>query len=512
MPIKAKGTKLPKDKFPPNHTRSDFNCFGPPAVKDGEFQNTMLCDMGCFGFGDVDTNKYYHGAVVQSKLNNNWYAYFEFGRTGQSSPSCQFIEGPDKATAQAEYEKQMHAKNDKRGVWTDKGALGWVLQAKEGKDCYLVRPQATRSTGLADAQTIVHGVVTVTHNAKSAFDAESERLLKDLNMATTDYTRSAMVNNAIPTNEAIAQGRLILDEATKIANKLSSDAAILANKDLGDLTGMMYSLVPKKKNRSDEKSKWWLTPYNVAQWQADLDAFEQALSAQQGVTISNVPFQLSHLDKKMGLGADIAAWMKNATRNNHSHVRGIKIEHIWKVERDSISRFLSCQKKIAGENPNLKEKPLHQVKRFDLDDDSLFIKSGTYMLFHGTRTVNVTGILSTGLRLPSQLSNVAINGAMFGSGLYSADDWKKSAGYCSYDGAYYARGSGKAKSRKAFMFICDVILGQPHVVTNRSLGQPRGTHSLYAKASTSGVANNEFIVFNTDQLNLRYLVEFEEGN
>ena len=78
----------------------------------------------------IDTNKYYHGAVVQSTKTQEWYAYFEYGRVGQPSSACQFICGPDKETAIAEYEYQMHAKNDKRGEWTTKGSLGKILQPK----------------------------------------------------------------------------------------------------------------------------------------------------------------------------------------------------------------------------------------------------------------------------------------------------------------------------------------------------------------------------------------------
>lgn len=520
---RAKGNKLAKDTMPAGHSRNDFKCSGPPATVDGSFGGTMLCDMGCFKQGDIDTNKYYHGAVVQSTINNKWYAYFEFGRTGQTSPSFQFIEGPDQATAQVEYEYQMHAKNDKRGEWVDRGALGKVLQPKSGadKDCYLVRPQATRSTGLPDAQTIVSTpkVVVVSKSAtkQAPFDRESTQLLSDLNMATTSYTRTSMVNDAIPTEEAITKGRLILDEATLVANKLTNEAAIFASKDLEDLTAMMYSLVPKKKNRKDPKDKWWLTPFNISLWRTDLDAFEQALASQQGqaaVVVRDMPFMLTFLDKKVGIGVDIIHWMRNATRNKHGHVRDLKVHNIWKVERETIKQFSSCQTDIARQGPKLNEKPLHQVKRFDLDDDSMFQKSGTYMLFHGTRTVNVTGILSSGLRLPSQLSNVSINGAMFGSGLYFADDWKKSAGYCSYDGSYYSGRSGAVKSRKAFMFICDVVIGEPHVANRPQgfRGPPAGTHSIFGKAGVSSVANNEWIVFNRDQQNLRYLVEFEEGN
>src|SRR5205807_5568521 len=61
------GTKLGKNEFPTSHGADDFKCFGPPALKDGEFENCKIADLGCFTQDGKDSNKRYHGAVVQSK-------------------------------------------------------------------------------------------------------------------------------------------------------------------------------------------------------------------------------------------------------------------------------------------------------------------------------------------------------------------------------------------------------------------------------------------------------------
>jgi poly [ADP-ribose] polymerase len=137
--------------------------------------------------------------------------------------------------------------------------------------------------------------------------------------------------------------------------------------------------------------------------------------------------------------------------------------------------------------------------------------SNTALLFHGTRSVNVRGIMRESLRLPKQLVGVVITGAMFGPGLYFADDWKKSAGYTSMSNSYWSRGSGAVKSRGAFMFAVDTVLGQPHVA-DRAHGftaPPKKHHCVYGKAGHSGVQNNEFIVFDAQQHQLKYLIEFE---
>src|SRR5262245_2275854 len=135
--------KLDKDSYPDKSGPNDFQCFGPPATKDGEFETTKICDMGCFTQDGKDSNKYYHGAVVQQKTSKKWYAYFEWGRTGAAKPSFQFVECSSEQEAVNEYAKQLHSKNDKRGEWVTIANIR-TLRAKAGQDCYLVRPMATR--------------------------------------------------------------------------------------------------------------------------------------------------------------------------------------------------------------------------------------------------------------------------------------------------------------------------------------------------------------------------------
>jgi hypothetical protein len=505
-------SKLAKNTLPSGHTKENFKCFGPVATKDGVFTGTCLADLGCFNQDGKDSNKYYHGAVVQSTLNSKWYAYFEYGKTGANTVGFQFIECNSKQEAQEEYESQMHAKNDKRGMWVDHKVLGKILQAKPGKDCYLVRPQTVRSTGLPDALTITTCATTATVVAPvngRQLDKESVALLNDLNVSTTAYTRSSMSNNCIPTEDAIAEARKILLAATDVINHGNDE------RELTNLTNLLYGRIPKKKNRSDKD--FLLSAHNIQLWSDDLDAFESALlnnGKTQTTVIDNLPFHLEWLSPKSELGNYIHSWMPHATRNRHGGVGKLTIVNAWKIEKKSdLVALRNKQKQVVKSS---KEEPLHQIRRIDLDSQEIqdYNNSGTYMLFHGTRSVNVSGILRESLRLPAQLKgSVVITGAMFGPGMYFADDWKKSAGYTSTHSSYWARGEGQVGRRHAFMFITDVVLGNPYVAprSQNYQGPPSGHHSIYGKAGHSGVANNEFIVFEKSQHYLRYLVEFKEN-
>jgi len=531
-------SKLPKNTFPTGHGPNDFECFGPPAVKDGEFEGTMICDMGCFKQDMVDSNKYYHGSIAQSKLNQKWYPYFEFGRTGATKPSFQFIDCRDRAEAEQEYADQMHAKNDKRGVWQNHSSLGRILTAKPGKDCYLVRPQSTRSTGLPSAKTIKMGggavkdsKVRVKVNSPD-IDKQTFDLMRDLNIATVSYTKGSMANDALPTAAAISEGRNILNEAMRrikvVGHNINSQ---VGDKDLMQLTSMMYSRIPKKKDRRAKPEDWILNQNNVLSWNQDLDAAESALQTVESGMESNPLASLGGIEMvclspKTDIGKFIYEWAPLATRNKHSDVGPMRIKNVWSIKRKlEQDVFISEQLKIRSELPRVAivEKPLHQPnKRPDITNDELpnYVHSNSALLFHATRSVNVTGLLREGFRFPKELTNVAIAGAMFSGGVgayYTADDWRKSYGYTSF-GRYNRANAGIVAGRHAFMFLCDIALGNPHVAPEAYpyITYPKGTHSIFGKHrktksgySNSGLLlNNEFVLLKKSQYRFRYLLEF----
>jgi hypothetical protein len=526
--------KLEKSTFPTGHGPDDFTCSGPPATEDGNFDSCKIADMGCFTQDGKDTNKYYHAAVVKSKKNNKYFAYFEWGRTGASNPAFQFVECDSESDTQRAFAAQLHEKNDKRGVWATIAGIR-TLQAKPGKDCYLVRSMATRSTGLPDAKTIkLNEGAKVDKNTSSGnrasaaktrnIDNYTLKLLHDLNVATISYTRGSMADASLPTQKSIDEAKQILQEARKrlikVGNKVENQ---IKDKDLLDLTRLMYSRIPKKKELHVAADKWILSQDNILLWQADLDSWESALYATDiDDKLSVDPFsgmkiEMEWLDPKSTVGKFLYEWWPKATGNRHSGVGAMKIKNMWIVKRDGDDRKVSgAQESISREKPSIKERPLYQPReRQDLDNDSMKIwhSTNTSLLFHGTRSVNVSGILREGLRLPKQLVGVVITGAMFGQGCYFSDDWKKSAGYTSLGGSYWSGGGGSVKGRDAFMFACDVVLGSPYVAPSSGgyTSPPKGYHSVYGKAGQSGVMNNEFIIYDGRQNQLRYLVEFSSG-
>jgi poly [ADP-ribose] polymerase len=134
-------------------------------------------------------------------------------------------------------------------------------------------------------------------------------------------------------------------------------------------------------------------------------------------------------------------------------------------------------------------------------------------LFHGSRSANLVGILSSYLKLPNKLgSEVTTTGAMFGQGLYFADSCTKSANY-----AFASFGGRRNKYDTAFLMITEVALGNVYEASegNSYKSAPSGYHSVMGRKgvtrSYSGLlANNEFIVYRADQARVRYLIEVEK--
>ena len=148
------------------------------------------------------------------------------------------------------------------------------------------------------------------------------------------------------------------------------------------------------------------------------------------------------------------------------------------------------------------------------------------LLWHGSLFSNFVGILSQGLRIaPPEAPKTGYN---FGKGVYFADLAGKSAPYCR---TYNSNGTG-------LLLLCEVALGNPKVLHRPNCDAdnlPKGFHSTHAlgyerpdpKGSKTmdkdievpmglaksfkdgGMGANEFVVYNTNQIKMRYLVQFQ---
>lgn len=163
---------------------------------------------------------------------------------------------------------------------------------------------------------------------------------------------------------------------------------------------------------------------------------------------------------------------------NRSHVSShLKLKNIYVVQNeDWDSRYKPVAKEIGNE----------------------------MLLWHGTRAFNILSIFKVGLIIPRSGGSFHITGRMFGDGLYFSDQSSKSLNYS------YGYWDGGARDNNCFMFLADVAMGKSHTPSGPTGVVPKGYHSTFAKAQKSGVMNNEMIVYDVNQANLRYLCEFSD--
>eukprot|EP01061_Rhynchopus_euleeides_P022698 TRINITY_DN3708_c0_g1_i1.p1 TRINITY_DN3708_c0_g1~~TRINITY_DN3708_c0_g1_i1.p1 ORF type:complete len:642 (+),score=321.51 TRINITY_DN3708_c0_g1_i1:1347-3272(+) len=207
---------------------------------------------------------------------------------------------------------------------------------------------------------------------------------------------------------------------------------------------------------------------------------------------------MSSVEKKSPLFKDINTYLQNTHAATHK-MYSLEIDALWEIER-----------------PGETEKFESFMKKHKLDE--------TMLLWHGSRLTNWGGILSQGLRIAPP--EAPTTGYMFGKGVYFADMSSKSANYCFTN----------SEKTTGVMVLCEVALGAPKVCTHSDYIEtlPKGKLSCFGKGATrpdpkgsityedrmvipcgksqqlgehTSLRYNEFIVYNTDQIRMRYLLQ-----
>ncbi|ROT39067.1 poly polymerase 2-A [Sodiomyces alkalinus F11] len=209
------------------------------------------------------------------------------------------------------------------------------------------------------------------------------------------------------------------------------------------------------------------------------------------------------------------------TKGSTHYVNYSKVEQIFRIDRAGERSRFEKYKDEMGQTPGL------------------VAKTERRLLWHGSRATNFGGILSQGLRIaPPEAPST---GYMFGKGIYLADMSSKSVNYC----------VPSLSGNTALLLLCEAELGDPMqelVHASYSAGEEAQRKGLVAtwgqgrtgptawkdagcvhpslkgvkmpdvsvKPGDSGIASagllyNEYIVYNTSQVHLRYLLRVKLG-
>ena len=260
---------------------------------------------------------------------------------------------------------------------------------------------------------------------------------------------------------------------------------ILANAPSGvveQLSIQYYKTIPRKMPSNLRTDTSWLlnNHFKLSKEFDILDLYEDALRVLPVISNSDI------LPRYQALNSEIRCVEDSKTLEylNHKVTSTHASNHNYKLKL--VSAYEVAQKNAPPFNPSC---------------------GNVVNLFHGSRSANLVGILSSYLKLPQHLSaDIHKTGAMFGPGIYFAHNCTKSYNYSS--GSWAGR---KNKFDTAFLIIAEVAMGNvhktptPHPFTR----PPQGYHSVMGTKGTH-LQNDEFIVYDPSQVRIRYLLEVEK--
>ncbi|OAY61835.1 poly [ADP-ribose] polymerase 2-A [Manihot esculenta] len=449
-----------------------------------------------------NNNKFFVIQLLQSDDGGRFIVYNRWGRVGVRGQDKLFGPYTCQDTAIYEFEQKFYAKT--KNYWSNR---------KEFK-CY---PNCYTWLEMDYSEMEKEPVVKVTSDSALAIQPRETKLeprvAKFISLiCNMSMMRQQMMEIGYNANK-LPLGKLSRSTILKGYDVLKSIADIIgtANKlQLEQLSGEFYTVIPHdfgfKKMRefvidTPQKLKCKL---EMVEALGEIEVAIKLLEDEPGMQEDPLYYRYNHLHCELTpleVNSEefsmIAKYMQNTHAKTHTQY-SVDIVQIFKVSKESDAQH---------------------YRKFSTVKNRM-------LLWHGSRLTNWTGILSQGLRIaPPEAPST---GYMFGKGVYFADMFSKSANYC------YATSAAAA----GVLLLCEVALGDMAELLNANYDADKLPHG---KLSTKGVGAtapdlsgakilddgvivplgkpeeqegpkgtllyNEYIVYNVDQIRMRYVVQ-----
>lgn len=335
-----------------------------------------------------------------------------------------------------------------------------------------INVSATRQSAISATQTAQY---------KPIEDSKVNEIVTELiKMAKNAIEKNYTINASDVTQEMVDNAQSIIDELVNVTD------VWLFNRKLEKL----FSILPRKMKSVSE--------YLVS----DASKFASVIQREQAV-LDVMRGQVKTVDDYKAEQDNSNVDVLTANGLKISVATDDEIKEILKLMGDESKGHFSKAWRVVN------EKTQSRFDKFVKDNDIKDVRC----YFHGSRNENFWSILKSGLVL--RPTNAVITGKMFGIGCYLASRCKKSIGYTSLQGSYWAGGC----SNKAYMAIFDVAYGKPYNVYSHEYWMSsltyeglqkrcKGANCLHAHAG-SMLRNDEIVVYKEDQLTIKYLIEIK---
>lgn len=329
---------------------------------------------------------------------------------------------------------------------------------------------------------------------------------------------------------SIQKGRKLLQEIEKQILKISTKESVEKYYKTNLSTDLVYdsNLLPTSYNTNI--SNFFKTiPQRLPAakgWGDYIFTTRNYMFSKQYEFLDQLEQSITDYDEKIKKAKDN---QKNAQKVEHPRVFGYEVELVTDSNIiDEVKSFFNQTINKQHQSSSLKLKNVYELKNEEKDNEFeqvKTIKGNVHRYWHGTRKFNILSILRNGLVIPKS-NDKHVTGRMFGDGVYFSDQSTKSLNYSSG----YWDSSSRGVDNNCFMFIADVVMGKQfnahyHSTKTSQLLQKKSRvypvdefNSVFAcgdrknlihSGSLNPLRNNEMIVYNLNQISLKYLCEFE---
>ncbi len=362
--------------------------------------------------------------------------------------------------------------------------------------------------GYKDVSDLVEKVDISNNSLALPFDYITDSSIRDILNRLYKYTDNYLKENYLVNTNDVSKKQI--DEAYKIIDELTN-IAYSKHVDVDKTNRLLIRLfetIPRRmRNVRDELVKFGISKDKLDEKiRAELDMLKTMSDA--------VELRLKKQEESKKLSIDKVENLDE----EHQQLKlltdlGLKVENVDENDIKFIKKQLGeCDYlfKNAWKVTNSKT----EARFNELINSKDFKGKEIVHYWHGSRNQNWYNIIQTGL--VTNPKGVKITGKMFGYGIYFAPRAKKSLGYTSLDGSYWASGNDKT----GFMALFDVALGnvldvyEHHYWCSRTnkeeMWKHNKCHSLHAHKKDGFLYNDEVIAYDDAQVNIRYIVELSE--
>lgn len=320
-------------------------------------------------------------------------------------------------------------------------------------------------------------------------DTFVKQLIEDLrNWANQTIASNYKVSTSNVTKKMVDEAQLIIDELSKAyRSNYTVD-------DLNELLLKLFTVIPRKMG-------------NVRDYMVNTNNSNDSI----GRLISDEQSILDALAGQVAMQEPEKNSSEEDTIKTTSLLEsmGVEVKHV--TDLDTVSKV----KKLMGDSSNLFYR-LYEVvnkkteKRYNECMSKMSIKKEE-LLWHGSRNQNWWSIaLQTGMLI--RPSGVILTGSMYGNGAYFSSKCRKSIGYTSLSGSYWAGGN----ATKSYLALFKVNVGNKKIVTKHDSScysfdknNILPYNSVHAPAGVD-LKNDETIVYDIAQCTIKYLIEIKK--